>query len=266
MLEPDFELPDLEVSKAETQKRLKLLDWFTEYIRSSVTGLIASGSMSYGQNYSVKPSSDIDMQLLVTDSTVEELAKTDCFDPEELRTAISGYKKGLFKQFSLVFHKDGVPMECHFWDEQAFIEAATFKAENTKRLRTSINTPSTDHGFSFDREENTKDYYGEMVDGYAVADFPSYRKVNGKIFLCRPITNVFGIPLVKITSDKLNDAFDASWLAAVDELLLFAAGKPIDLDSISIANTLPGKNKMSPGALANVRAKTRSVLDSLESK
>jgi len=263
MLEPNFELPDSEISIAETQKRLKLLDWFTEYIKTSVTGLIASGSMSYGQNYSVKPTSDIDMQLLLTQETVNELAKTDCFDAAELKIAIEGYRKGQFKQFSLVFHKDDVPMECHFWDEQAFIDAATFKVENTKRLRTSIDTPSADHGFSFDREENTKDYYGEMVDGFAVADFPSYRRIEGKLFLCRPITNVLGIPLVKITSMRLNDAFEDCWLTAVKELVLFAEGNPVDLDTISIVNTLPGKNKMSHEALRNVQAKTQEVLAAL---
>lgn len=263
MLESNFQLPDSKTSIAETQKRLKLLDWFTEYIRSSVTGLIVTGSMSYGQNYSIKPTSDIDMQLLVTPETMDELAKTECFDAADLKQAINGYEKGLFKQFSLVFHKDDVPMECHFWDEQAFIDAATFKAENTKRLRTSIDTPSTDHGFSFDREENVKEYYGEIVDGVAIADFPSYRRINGKLFLCRPITNLLGLPLVKITSDKLDDAPKECWLAAVKELVLFSEGQTIDLETLSIANTLPGKNKMSLEVLRNVQAQTQEILAAL---
>ncbi len=263
MLEANFKLPDRKLSEEETQKRFELIYWFAEYIKNSVTGLMVSGSMSYGQNYSVKPSSDIDMQLLVNNETVKELLKTGCFDSDELRHAVEGYLAGLYGQFSLVFEKDGVSMECHFWDEQAFIDAITFKNENTKRLRSSIDTPSTDFGYSFDREESRKDYYGEVVSGFAVADFPSFRKINDKTFLCRPVTNILGLPLVVITYSRLSDAIEECWKIAVGKLLEFAGSNNVDLSTISIANTLPGKNKMSPGSLEKVQTKTRSLISSL---
>lgn len=262
MLEANFELPDREQSEKETQKRGELIDWFAEYIQNSVTGLLVTGSMSYGQSYSVKPSSDVDMQLLVNNETVKELLKTDCFNSDELRHAVEGYRSGLYGQFSLVFEKNGVPMECHFWDEQAFIEAITFKNENTKRLRSSIESPSTDFGYSFDREESRKDYYGEIIRGFAVADFPSFRNVNGKIFLCRPVTNILGLPLSVIKGPTLSDAIEECWKSATDKLIAFAGNDKIDLNNISIANTLPGKNKMSPESLEEVQTKTKLFIDS----
>lgn len=263
MLEPNFILPDPEVSKAETNKRLALLEWFTQYIRSSVSGLLVTGSMSYGQNHSVTAKSDLDMQLLVNMQTVENLLKTNCFNAQELTHAIAGYRKGLYGQFSLVFEKDGVPMECHFWDEQAFINAITFKAESTKRLRTSIDAPSTDYAYSFDREESKEDYFGEIVEGYAVGDFPSFRRVGGKLFLCRPITNMLGLPIIQIADARLEAAIEACWMSAVKELKAASGDSPINLDTLNIANTLPGKNKMSEAALANVRTRTIAAIESL---
>lgn len=263
MLEPNFQLPDPEVAARETQKRVALLEWFAEYIKPSVTGLLVSGSLSYGQNYSVKPTSDIDMQLLINHEGVKELLKTDCFNPDGLAKAVNGYTQGLYEQFSLVFTKDEVPMECHFWDEQAFTDAITFKAESTKRLRSSIDTPSTDYGYSFDREGSVTDYFGEMIDGYAVSDFPSYRRIDGKLFLCRPVTNVLGLPLVVIDNAKLRDATDACWTHTAQELIAFAGSEPVDLNIHNIANTLPGKNKMSPEALQKVHDRTASILRAL---
>ena len=259
MLEPNFTPPDADISKVETQKRLNLIKWFSGYIASSVTGMLVCGSMSYGQNYSVKPSSDIDMQLLVTPTTILELLKTDCFDRQELEHALDGYQRGLYGQFSLVFNKDGVPMECHFWDEKAFIDAITFKSAVTKRLRTSIDIPSTDYAYSFDRDVSRKDYYGELKDGFAVADFPSYRR-ESRLYLCRPITGVLGLPLVEITSSKLDKAMSECWETAIAELKSFAGDKPIDLEITSIVNALPGKNKMSPESISRVQAKTNQLL------
>ncbi len=264
MLEPDFQLPDKKISTDETKKRLNLVNWFSDYIKPSVSGLIISGSLSYGQNYSVKPTSDIDMQLLVNPENVKELVTTNCFDFDELIRAVKGYESGLFRQFSLTFKKDNIPMECHFWDERAFIEAITFKNENTKRLRSSVETPSTDFGYAFDREENVKDYFGEISNGYAIADFPSYRYIRNKLFLCRPITNILGLPLVLIDNPKINTAIDDCWKTAVKELLNFCDGS-FDLEKANIANTLPGKNKMSPEALNKVYIKTIETLKAITS-
>lgn len=261
MLEPNFELPDKQLSIDETSKRLKLLDWFKDYIKPSVTGLTVSGSLSYGQNHSVKQTSDIDMQLLVNSRSTKELEKTDCFDEEELSRALDGYRKGIYKQFSLVFRKDNVPMECHFWDEQAFIDAITYKNENTPRLRSGVETPSTDFGYSFDREEDIRDYYGEIVQGFAVADFPSYRRINGKLFLCRPITNILAVPLIAITNQRLNQAIDECWALSVQELLQYCGDKPLNLEDTDIANTLPGKNKMCDEALSIVKSKTEEEIE-----
>lgn len=210
-LEPDFTPPVKVVSEAETAKRNNLIDWFAQIIDEAIVGFIVSGSMGYGANYSVKKYSDVDMQLLVTPETVAKLKTVGIFDEPELEKAIAGYLAGVYYQFSLVFRKNGVSMECHFWDFQKFIDAITYKVDETRRLRSSIDTPSTDHGFSFARDESIKDYYGEMIDGYSVGAFPSYREENGILYLCRPITNILGLPRVIKTNPQLEAAIGRTW-------------------------------------------------------
>jgi hypothetical protein len=260
MLEPEFVLPDPKTSQIETQKRLALIAWFTEYIRESIVGFLVTGSMAYGQNYSVKPGSDIDMQLLLTPERADSLLQTDCFNYDELHSAIDGYRRGLYGQFSLVFKKDDVVMECHFWDSKQFIQAITFASQNTKRLRSTIESPSTDYGYSFDRAENIFDYYGEMIDGFAVADFHSYRVVDGKMYLCRPITNILGAPLVQIGSSQLDEAMNLCWRTTVKHLSELTGSSAVDLGRLNVVNTLPGKNKLSPAALDQIQTKTAEML------
>src|SRR5947209_2687039 len=118
-LEPNFILPEKQLDIRETSKRRKLIEWFAQAIDDCVLAMLVTGSMSYGYDYSVKESSDIDMQLLTTPEKAGQLRDFALFNSRELDQAITGYQSGVFQQFSLVFEKDGVPMECHFWDAEA---------------------------------------------------------------------------------------------------------------------------------------------------
>ena len=259
-LEANFTPPEKAVSETETAKRSELIKWFSEAIDDAVVGLIVSGSMGYGYDYSVKETSDVDMQLLVTPETVGKLKELDFFEANELDKAISGYKAGVFGQFSLVFQKDGVSMECHFWGLDDFIKAVTYQASETKRLRSGIETPSTDHGFSFTRDESVKDYFGEMVGKYAVGVFPSYREENDVLYLCRPITNILGLPRIEKSNPELDEAIDQTWNETIKRLVPFAENGTVDLAKYNIENTLPGKNKMRQDKLEEIRQKTIDLL------
>lgn len=259
-LEPNFIPPDKAVSEAETKKRSKLIEWFSQTIDEAVVGFIVSGSMGYGYDYSVKETSDVDMQLLVTPETVSKLKELNLFESSELEKATAGYLEGVFGQFSIVFQKNGVNMECHFWDLTTFIQAITYDTSETKRLRSGIDTPSTDHGFSFAREESIKDYYGEMVNDYAVGVFPSYREEDERLYLCRPITNILGLPRIEKSNPELEAAMDTTWIESVKRLSSYAENGIIDLAKYNIENTLPGKNKMRQDILESIRQKTREKL------
>ena len=261
VLEVNFTPPEKSVTETETAKRNELIKWFSETIDSAVVGLIVSGSMGYGYSYSVKETSDVDTQLIATPETVGKLKELDFFEVSELDKAISGYLAGVFGQFSLVFQKNGVSMECHFWDSSAFIAAITYQASETKRLRSGVETPSTDHGFSFTRDESVKDYYGEMVNEYAVGVFPSYREENDTLYLCRPITNILGLPRIEKSNSELDDAIDQTWNETIKQLVQFGESGTVNLAKYNIENTLPGKNKMRQDILDAIRQKTREKLE-----
>lgn len=262
-LEPNFVPPDKAISKAETAKRNELIAWFGGVVDNSVVGFLVSGSMAYGANYSVKPSSDIDMQLLVTPDTVTNLSTLGLFNGLELEKAVTGYLEQIYGQFSLVFTKDGVSMECHFWDSQAFMDTITYKAVETKRLRSDVTVASTDHGFSFARIESVVDYYGEMVKDYPVGILPSYREVDGTLYLCRPVTNILGLPRIEKTNPELDAAMESTWYETITRLGTIAKDNRLDLNIYNIENALPGKNKMRPDILATIRQRTRDELDSI---
>lgn len=260
-LEQNFTLPEKGVSETETKKRNELIEWFSATIDNAVVGFIVSGSMGYGYDYSVKETSDVDMQLIITPQTINKLKESSLFDPIELEKIITGYLEGVYAQFSLVLQKNGVNLECHFWDSAAFIAAITYQARDTRRLRTSVDTPSTDHGFSFARDESVKDYYGEMISGYAVSVFPSYREEKDTLYLCRPITNILGLPRVVKTNQELDCAITKTWEETIHRLSARAENGKIDLMKHNIINTLPGKNKMRQDVLKKIQQKTRELLE-----
>jgi hypothetical protein len=58
-LEPKFIPPHKSVAEAETKKRNNIIEWFAKVIDGAVVGLIISGSMGNGYDFSVKETSDI---------------------------------------------------------------------------------------------------------------------------------------------------------------------------------------------------------------
>lgn len=264
MYESSFTPVDPAVASAETQRRQTIIEWFAYAIQPAVSGMIVTGSMAYGRNYSVKTTSDIDIQLPTSRTLAAALPGFHLFDESELRTALAGYQAGAFQQFSLTLTYEGVTLECHFWDEQALMDAITMQTSVTKRLRGDITKPSTDHAFAFDGEENTKDYYGEALQGYFVGDFPSYRTVNNKTYFCRPVTNALSVPYVVLENANISNAIEQCWRTVVGALADFKRSNPTTAATASIANIFPHRNKLAPDVLQAVTAKTQTLLDTMQ--
>lgn len=261
MIDPNFQPPAPEISRIETEKREALLPWLDEYFSATMDSILVCGSLSYGANYSVTPKSDIDVQLIINDSRLEELSLLDLYDKEELKHAIAGYKEGIYKQFSLTGEKNGIPIESHFWNKDAFVQAITFVSQETPRLRSSIDTPSTDFGFSFDGSSDSVDFYGEMISNYPVSVFPSYREKGTTLYLCRPVTNILGGPIVIKASKEIEAAMDECWTHVISHLKK-ARESSDSPESLNVVNALPSQYKMSQTSKAAVIAKTDYILSS----
>lgn len=259
MIDPNFQPPEARISKEETARRMNLLPWIKEYFNKTTHGIIVAGSLSYGADYSVGPNSDIDVQLVLDDAAMNDLELLDLFDKADIEYAVSGYRRGIYQQFSLNGEKDGVSIECHFWGKQAFIDAVSYVTDKTPRLRSSIAAPSTDYGFSFDGSHDAIDFFGEIIDGYPVSVLPSYRIVNSKIYLCRPITNILGGPILLKTDTDIDVAIQRCWLVTIDHLKSVGVGVEDD-GGLSVVNALPSQYKMSPESKAAVNTKAEQLL------
>jgi len=266
MLEKIFLPPSPEIATKETARRLKLAKEFLPKIKPAITGLIVSGSVAYGANYSVTEKSDIDMQSLVTPESVKELLNTKLFDNSKLNIGINAYLANIIKQFSLSFYRDGVEMQCHFWDEDAFKKAITFESISTTRLRSQIVTPDTDHAYSFDGSENVLEIFGSMIDEYATSDFPTYRIVDNIMYFCRPITNILGMPIILYGGEILTPYINITWEKATRFLAESNKNTVIDLTKTNLLNTLPGKNKISEEHKSKIDKKTKEELNILGQK
>ena len=81
------------------------------------------------------------------------------------------------------------------------------------------------------------------------------------MYLCRPITNILGLPRVEKTSQELDAAIGMTWSETVKRLTECAPGGGLDLNRFNIENTLPGKSKMRQDILKRVREKTIETLN-----
>ena len=259
MIDPNFQPPAPEISKAETAKRKNLLPWIAAYFDQVTDGIFVCGSLSYGSDYSVRPDSDIDIQIVLKEDAIDLLTTLDIYTKQDIEYALEGYKKGLYKQFTHAGEKDGVSIETHFWNKKAFINAITLTSQETPRLRSSIDTPSTDFAFTFDGSSDAIDYFGEIIEGYPVGVFPSFRRIDSVLYLCRPVTNILGGPIVLKTDSELDAAMTTCWEKVISELRQAQQVHP-NPSTLSLVNALPSQYKMSPASKAQVIAKTDYLL------
>ncbi|OGL90896.1 hypothetical protein A3J36_02230 [Candidatus Uhrbacteria bacterium RIFCSPLOWO2_02_FULL_54_37] len=259
MLDKKIILPDPTQSKKETHKRMQILKKVIPKFVPATEAIMVSGSLAYGANYSVTEKSDIDLQLLVTRRGVTRLYTVGLFDLEKLRHFVKGYQKGIAQQFSLTAEVEGVPLECHFWDVNAFAKAATMRTRQTLRFRSSINPPPIDYAHSFAGEEDISKLSTAHKGKWLVSSFPSYRIRKKKMFFCRPITNIIGSPIFIHGNEWLvrrqNEAWDALIMRLNKE-----CGEPLNLKMYTIVNILPGKNKISPAVKEKIMKRMRRTL------
>ncbi len=198
--------------------------------------------MAYGQDYSVTPESDIDLQLTITPEIFDELNSCKFFQKYNINKIKTGFLEGKFQQFTLNFLYKEVPVECHFWNEKTLKDILDYQTESTIRLRSQTKKIATDYSYSFDGEEHVEEY-PDYKDGiYNVGKFPAYRIRDNKLFLSRPITNILGNAIVLFDACEITESIERC--RAITEEKISAMPQK-DGNTYSIFNALPRKNKIS---------------------
>ncbi|TSC87651.1 MAG: hypothetical protein G01um101416_416 [Microgenomates group bacterium Gr01-1014_16] len=259
MLDKKFTPPDPIVSQKETEKRKEILDSLLPDLKKFANVVMITGSMAYGQNFSVTEKSDIDAQILIDRTNAFRLLDFSPFKEEKIKVALEAFFKGIVDQFSLSTPIEGIPFECHFWEESALVKAMVLESQSTIRLRSSLTPPSVDYGFSFDGSEDEQELPGKVINIYVIGELPSYRRHDNKLFLCRPITNGLSNPFIVHGYERVQPAIDKSWSIIVRELIDFS-GPEIDLSKNNVINTLPGKFKTSEDIKKQITERTKQEL------
>ena len=79
MLDKNFTPPKERIAITATKKRVDIIESIINMLAKCSTSVLLTGSMAYGQDYSVTPDSDIDLQLTITTDYLDELASCKFF-------------------------------------------------------------------------------------------------------------------------------------------------------------------------------------------
>lgn len=79
MFDPNFTPPKQRISETATKKRINIIEDIIPYLTQCSTAMLLTGSMAYGQDFSVTPESDIDLQLLVTPEIISKIGSCKYF-------------------------------------------------------------------------------------------------------------------------------------------------------------------------------------------
>ncbi len=79
MLDKNFVPPKPRIAETQTKKRINIIESLIPELIQCSNALLLTGSMAYGQDYSVTPDSDIDLQFLTTPAMVHKLASCKYF-------------------------------------------------------------------------------------------------------------------------------------------------------------------------------------------
>lgn len=73
MLDKNFTPPKPRIAQTETTKRIKIIEQILPELSKYSTAILLTGSMAYGQDFSITPDSDIDLQLLTNTDKINQI-------------------------------------------------------------------------------------------------------------------------------------------------------------------------------------------------
>lgn len=205
--------------------------------------------MAYGQDYSISPDSDIDLQFLVTPAFFPKLFSSKYFQKYNTDRIAKWFTDGVFQQFSISFLVKWITVECHFWDEKTYKDILLYQREKVTRLRSQTKKTATDYAYSFDGEEDAEEYTDYKEGVYNLGVLPAYRMRDKKIFLSRPITNILANAMLLSDDCGLKEIIEESKKITKTKIDKMTRE---EWKNYSIYNTLPGKNKVAPELLEKI--------------
>ena len=245
-------LPKPNVAKRETTKRIKIIeDILPELIKYS-KAILLTGSMAYGQDFSVQEESPIFLQVITDTEQLKQIGTSKFFQKYNTQKIRDGLESDIFQEFTLSFIVKEVNIECHFWNEKTWKNITNYKQENIIRLRSQTKKIYINTAYSFDGTETKTEHPDYKQSIYHVGILPIYSINDGILSVSHPLSDI-------LTCIKLYDECDVK--SAIRECknitkqkLAEAKKKPNMI--YSLFNTLPDKERVSPEVAENVEDKT----------
>lgn len=115
----------------ETQRRLDIISHVNEQVSPNIEAMIIGGSMGYGQNFSIKPTSDIDMLVIIDKAMLDPLMTTNYFRQTMSPKVLNMFRSQEINSFWVTKEVNGVQVNSYIYELENF--------RNFCLLRDSIN-------------------------------------------------------------------------------------------------------------------------------
>lgn len=243
-----------------TEKRLEIARELVSEISDCTVGIMMGGSMGFGQNFSVREDSDIDLVVVCDISRVEELVAKPFF-----KGAISPEIIDLFKtkDINLFWNTkviDGVEVNAFVYESTAYKDFCLLKSDLNIFIKTK--PADTQSAYGFDGEKVTFDRnVREFKDGFL---FTKPALANGKFWGGVPKQDFYySGAIIHEQNDFLSEMEPAVWKATVKQLVT-EYGKEVDLSKHNVLNThFTFKNapeRLPAEVIENIRNRTKEEL------
>lgn len=261
MLDKDFIAPNKKIAITETERRMNLLPKILSSFQDCCDAIIVTGSLATGKNYSLQPSSDIDIVFLITQNYIEQLKNHPYLSNENCQHYLDGYTKGVAHQFTTDFILEGVRIECHFWDKDKYFNAIKQRLDHVIRFRSTNKVPSINYGFGFAKQELTTDLPTQTSGNWFTSPFPLFIRENNIFFPCRGLTCLLATPLILKGEEILKEPIDLTWKWIIEELKASTEflNNPSAI-SVSVSNSIPGNWKFSEETEVYISEMTKTYL------
>lgn len=135
-------------SKFETKKRLTIAKTIGKNIKDIVEGMLLGGSMGFGQNFSVRETSDIDTVIVCDKKKIYELLNTSYFKNQVQPEVIELFVKGKINLFWVTREIDNVEVNFFVYDKESYMDFCLMKGNLKGYVHFKPNEIQTAFGFS----------------------------------------------------------------------------------------------------------------------
>ncbi|MEK6848939.1 MAG: hypothetical protein AABY01_00015 [Nanoarchaeota archaeon] len=242
----------------ETTRRMAIVHSIAEEVISASQAVILGGSLAYGPNYSVTPTSDIDLTILVKKAEVDRACKALGFSKDVNASVSYAIEQGNWHGIRFPKKYEGIKTDIFIYTTEG-IEQFVNLTQPIKLFQKETPAKETYLVTRFDKSDVPVKIETVPTREGHVRVFPPL--ADGKYFL-GPIkqTIMFGLPM---DSNGYFERLQAqAWTAAVWKLIREYA--PLDLSKTNVLNThytyATTPERIPPSFIEQTQAKTKHIL------